>query len=119
MCNKKNTPIHQPTIDNLIKILGPRVDEFIYKFEKVLEENVTLIETAYKNKNYADILSYAHKVKSSVGQIGAQDLFNYLENVENYCKQQQYESLNEVIEQVVSEKTLILENLKKFTQLAK
>lgn len=77
--------------------------EFLKKFKPQAKAIVTRILTEMANKSYDEVQFFSHKLKSSARTVGAIQLSILCEQIEMSCKNNQYDNLPNLIQQIEAE----------------
>lgn len=89
------------------------MEEMIDMFFEQAPESINDIQTAMSEKDYPRLRAYAHKMKSSVSIVGADDLLTKLKTCEtNAATETNVEDLPALVEAIVKETDEVLEILK-------
>lgn len=86
---KENTEANEFSLDLLVEVAQGDdvfIREMVVLFLKKAPEMLQMINSSYKEKDFAQCSNEAHKLKSSVQIIGSKELQNIIKTIENNAK---------------------------------
>lgn len=95
--------VNKKIFEELEQALGSNFDMYVEKFEDLLTKTIKDINRFYKNRQFNDIVTVCHTLKSTAGQVGAETLAGLLTQIEDTCKNQKYESITDLTENLKKE----------------
>lgn len=81
------SPIDQEAFDAYVSVVKDKAPKMLTKSLDIIKKITTDLSKAMDNEDYKEIAGYAHKVKSSCGQLGAQVLSDIFANIEQLANE--------------------------------